>query len=494
MLKQLEIPIIYSSGLAYALIKFKLSEHKIKSQNMKWTHPRETVQVGQSFAVTYIRNNHSIADSYSLIIDTPAGRIVHSGDFKFDHSPPENQFFDIGSLARAGAEGVDLLISDSTNAEKAGYTPSEKYVIPKLKEFIFQTQKRTIITTFASQVNRVKIIMQLALQAKKKVTVFGRSMINLANISKELGYISLPENFIVRQEEIHKIPPEDLVILCTGSQGEQYAALSRIARNEHKYVKIQPGDLVVVSASPIPGNEKHVNNLINNLFARGAEVVYGSHQKVHVSGHASQEEQKILISLCDPKYFMPCHGEYRMLVKHGETAVKCGVDPDNIFLMDNGDVLTLQNGKCKLEDRVTAGIVMIDNDNVGELDGAIIKERKLIANDGFLLFILTIDAYGRLITDIKVRFEAMVLPKKESAKSYAKKLKQVCLKAFESLPDSNSDKALENINAFSRQLEGAIRHDIMQMLNEEMHRYPLTEVIILNSFGSAKPQVQGVLS
>ena len=269
MLRELHIPIIYAPGLAYALVQNKLREANIVNQKLVWTKSRDKVQVGQFFSVKYVRNNHSIADSFCLIIDTPAGRIVHSGDFKFDHSPVENQYFDIRSLARVGEEGVDLLISDSTNAERAGYTPSEKAVIPKIKELIFNSNKKLLITTFASQVSRVKLVLQLALQANKKVTVFGRSMINLANISRELGYISIPDNFIVKQEEINKIPPEDLVILTTGSQGEQFAALSRIARGEHKYVKIQPGDQVLISASPIPGNEKSVNNLINNLFARG---------------------------------------------------------------------------------------------------------------------------------------------------------------------------------------------------------------------------------
>ncbi len=492
MLREINIPIIYAPGLAYALIQSKLKEANILHQKMVWTKARDRVQIGQHFSVKYVRNNHSIADSYCLIIDTPAGRIVHSGDFKFDHSPVENQYFDIQSLAAAGEEGVDLLISDSTNAERVGYTPSEKAVIPKIKELIFNSKRKLFITTFASQVSRVKIVLQLALQANKKVTIFGRSMVNLANISRELGFISIPDNFIIKQEEVNKIPPEDLIILTTGSQGEQFAALSRIARNEHKYVKIQGGDQVLVSASPIPGNEKYVNNLIDTLFARGADVIYGLGQSIHVSGHASQEEQKLLLNLCRPVNFMPCHGEYRMLLKHGETGVKCGVHPDNIFVLDNGDVLEMQDGKCSIKEKIDSGIVLVDNDNVGRLDEDIILERKMILSDGFILLVVNINAYGQFSTEPRLETKGILLPLGFDERTFNTELIKISHTALDSMIDKEKPAPVDDLEKFSAKLQALISSKIYNFLDNRTRRYPLLEVIVLSNQGAVKPVVAGL--
>jgi len=492
MLREINIPLIYAPGLAYALVQSKLNEANILNQKMVWVKARERVQVGQHFSVQYVRNNHSIADSYCLVIDTPAGRIVHSGDFKFDHSPVENQYFDIRTLAAAGEEGVDLLISDSTNAERQGYTPSEKAVVPKLKELIFNSKRKLFITTFASQVSRVKIVLQLALQANKKVTIFGRSMINLANISKELGYISIPDNFIIKQEEINKIPPEDLIILTTGSQGEQFAALSRISRNEHKYVKIQGGDQVLISASPIPGNEKYVNNLVDSLFARGADVIYGLGQSIHVSGHASQEEQKLLLNLCKPQNFLPCHGEYRMLLKHGETGVKCGVHPDNIFVLDNGEVLEMQDGKCSIKERIDSGIVLIDNDNVGRLDEDIILERKMILSDGFILVVVNVNAYGQFSAEPKLNTRGILLPFGFSEKSFKGELLKLTHEALSVITDKEKPTVIPDLDKFSIKLQSLISSKIYSFLDNKTRRYPLLEVIVLSNHGSVKPVVAGL--
>jgi ribonuclease J len=484
MLREVDIPVIYAPGLALALLKAKLKEAGMPEQKTKTVQARETVKVGQYFSVTYVRNNHSIADSFSLIIDTPAGRIVHSGDFKFDHSPIDNLYFDVAALAKAGEEGVTLLISDSTNAEKSGYTPSEKAVIPKIQEILKAAQRKTVITTFASQVQRVKLIMQICYELGKKVSIFGRSMVNLAAISKELGYISIPDNFIVRQEDIHKVAPQDLVILCTGSQGEQFAALSRIARQEHKYVQVEPGDTVIFSASPIPGNEKAVNNLINRLYALGADVLYGSGQGIHVSGHASQEEQKILINLCQPLFFMPCHGEYRMLVKHGEIGVKCGVDPNNILLMDNGDVLQIQDGQCQIVEKVEAGIVMIDNANVGELDSSIMLERRMIASEGLLVVVATIDAYGELMCEPKVYARGLMVPPDSNKDSFLSMVKDISVNAIKESPHH------DNI----QKLEIDIKSEIHKYVDTKLHRHPLLEVIIMQNTGAPQPRVAGMMA
>jgi ribonuclease J len=492
MLREINIPIIYAPDLAAALLKHKLKDNDIDFNNLVHAGSRDQVQIGSSFLVTYIRNNHSIADSFSLIIDTPAGRIVHSGDFKFDHSPIDNLYFDVAPLARAGEEGVDLLISDSTNAEKAGYTPSEKAVIPKLKEIIALNQ-RVFITTFASQVLRVKLIMELALQAGKKITLFGRSMVNLANISKEIGYIKIPDNFIVKQEDVNKVPPEELVILATGSQGEQFAALSRIARDEHKYLKVKPGDVVVMSASPIPGNEKSVNWLVNTLFKRGAEVVYGRDQNVHVSGHASREEQKLLLNLTQPKYFMPCHGEYRMLVKHGETGVMTGVDPDKIILCDNGDVVEMQNGKCRKMDKVEAGIIMVDNANVGELDTAIMLERRLVASEGLLSVVMTLNAYGELVAEPKVYARGLVLSPSESKIGFLDRVSEIVKDAVAKSPHSpkNIKSKSSNAKLDIDKIKIDIKSEIHRFVDDKMHRHPLLELIVMEYTGKASALVLG---
>ena len=492
LMREIDVPIIYGPNLAMGLLKGKFSENKIDFDNIHLTNDRDTIEVGSSFSVTYLRNNHSIADSFSLIIDTPAGRVFHTGDFKIDHSPIDNLYFDVAAIARAGEDGVNLLISDSTNSEKPGYTPSEKVVMPKLREIINNSKRVTYITTFASQVLRIKIIVDLVLKAGKKLALFGRSMINLAAISKDLGYMNFPEEFVVRQEDVNKVAPSELIVLCTGSQGEQFAALSRIARNEHKYLKIQPGDSVVMSASPIPGNEKSVNHLINSLFKRGADVVYGLGHAIHVSGHASQEEQKMMINLTQPDYFMPCHGEYRMLVKHGQTGVQCGVDPDKILIADNGDVIEMHQGECKILDRVEAGIIMVDNANVGELDSSIMLERRMIASEGFLTLVMTLNSYGELMDEPKVYARGIVLSPNETKDQFLAKVVETAKRGLETsnhLPTEKSIKKGEKMSV--DKIKTDIRSEIHDLLDRKMHRHPLLEVVLMQYTGKAAPEVLG---
>ena len=508
LLREVNVPIIYSPPLALGLLKSKFADGDIQDQATIQITDREVVEVGEHFRFQYIRNNHSIADSFSLIIDTPAGRVVHSGDFKFDHSPIDGKFFDIAPLAKAGEDGVALLISDSTNAEKASYTPSEKAVIPKLKDIIVNSKRRCYITTFASQVHRVKLIVELVIASGKKLALFGRSMINLAAISKDLGYINFPEDFVVRQEDVGKVPPGELVILSTGSQGEQFAALSRIARKEHKYLKVEPGDTVVMSSSPIPGNEKSVNNLINLLSASGGEVIYGAGQSVHVPGHASREEQKLLLSLAQPEFFMPCHGEYRMLVKHGETGVDCGVDPEKILLMDNGDVLELQDGKCKVIDKVEAGIIMVDNANVGELDTSIMLERRLVASEGMLTIVMILNAYGEIMGETKIYSRGIVLAAKEKAlldtieanggklnikEAFHHKIVEIATEAVDKSPHnphgSAEKKMTEKLDL--AKLEMDVKSEIHRFVDDKMHRHPLLEVIVMEYTGKPAASVLG---
>ena len=337
ILKEIPIPVIYGSALALGLIEGKLKEIGLADRTvMHSVRPRQKVRIG-CFTIQFVRCTHSIADSFSLIIETPVGTLVHTGDFKFDFTPVDGELFDIASLTAAAQEGILLLMSDSTNTEKEGYTSSERTVWRKLIEVFANAAGRIIVTTFASNVHRISQVLQAAMKYDRKVAILGRSMLNLAGISRELGYMTFPDGLLMPVEQINKLPHNKVVILTTGSQGEPLSALSRIANHEYKQMRIVPGDTVIVSATPIPGNERSVANTINALFLRGADVIYGRQAGVHVSGHACRQEQMLMINLCRPKFFMPIHGEYRMLVRHGEIATECGVLPENVFVMEMGN-------------------------------------------------------------------------------------------------------------------------------------------------------------
>ena len=393
------IPMIYGPPLAVGLLENKLKEHKLTEATiLKRIKARETIKFGNFFAITFVRNNHSIPDSFSLVIQTPAARIVHSGDFKFDHTPVDGELFDIATLAEAGKKGTDLLISDSTNSERAGHTPSERSVSEKLEEVFVKARKRIIITTFASQVHRIKQILELALKYNRKVAILGRSMQNISLISRKLGYMSFPEHLIVRVEEITNYPPERVLILSTGSQGEPLSALTRVARGTHQKVSIIPGDTVIMSATPIPGNERSVANVVNDLFTRGAKVVYGRDSGVHVSGHGSQAEHELLIALVKPRHFMPFHGEYRMLVRHGKVyeQIMGELFKEKVFIMENGDVLELcqkskeTEAEVKIVGQIPARAIAVDNANQNTITEEVIREKRQVSRNGVVYVCLTV--------------------------------------------------------------------------------------------------------
>jgi ribonuclease J len=382
IVRAVDLPVIYGPALALGLLEEKFKEEGLEGRTiMRQVRPRQQVKIG-CFNVQFIRCTHSIADSYSLIIRTPIGTLVHTGDFKFDFTPVDGEQYDIASLTAAAEEGILLLMSDSTNTEREGYTPSERSVWKKLDEVFANAKKRIIVTTFASNVHRIRQILQAAVKYDRKVAILGRSMLNLADISRTLGYMTFPDGLLMKVDEVSQLPPEKVVVLTTGSQGEPLSALSRIARDEHKQIKVQPGDTVIVSATPIPGNERSIANTINNLFMRGAEVIYGRDAGVHVSGHACREEQKLMINLCKPKFFMPIHGEYRMLVKHAQLATECGVEADNTFVMENGDVLELFKDRGQKLPRIKSGIILIDSNGSWEIDAQTVEERMTLAQDG----------------------------------------------------------------------------------------------------------------
>jgi ribonuclease J len=465
-----DLPVIYGPALALGLLEEKFKEEGLEGRTvMRQVKPRQQVKVG-CFTVQFIRCTHSIADSYSLIIHTPVGTLVHTGDFKFDFTPVDGELYDIASLTAAAEEGILLLMSDSTNTEREGYTPSERTVWKKLDEVFQNAQKRIIVTTFASNVHRVRQILQAAVKYDRKVAILGRSMLNLAGIARELGYMTFPDGLLMKVEEINQLPLDRVVILTTGSQGEPLSALSRIARDEHKQIKIVPGDTVIVSATPIPGNERSIANTINNLSIRGAEVIYGRDAGVHVSGHACREEQKLMINLCRPKFFMPLHGEYRMLVKHAELAVECGVAKENTFVMENGDVLELFKDKGQNIGRIKAGIILVDSNRSWRIDYQIVEERLLLADDGVVNIAITVGPEKQIIAGPDISMRGLLLPRNLSPDDFLEQLRN---DVVELLSDRKTVAKLkgDDLRAF---LLGAIN----KHFSENFRSTPLVQLLI----------------
>ena len=397
LLKQMNIP-IYGTKLTIGLIEHKLEEHKLlRSSKLKVVNPGQTINLG-SMKVEFIRTTHSIPDACSLAIHTPVGTIVHTGDFKIDYTPIDGEMVDFGRLAALGNKGVLALMSDSTNAERKGYTMSESTVGEVLDKLFINCTKRIVVATFASNVHRVQQIVNSAVKYKRKIAVCGRSMINMIETARKFGYIKVPDNVFIDIDMIKSYPDDRLVIITTGSQGETMSALTRMASGEHKKVQITPNDKIIISANPIPGNENSVSKVIDDLMKIGAEVVYNALEDIHVSGHACQEEQKLMISLIRPKYFIPVHGEYRQLIAHSETAKKVGVDPENIFIMTNGRVLELNEYDAKLTGTVPVGKIMVDGLGVGDVGNIVLRDRQRLSQDGLIIVVLTMHSQtGRIV-------------------------------------------------------------------------------------------------
>lgn len=470
MLKQFDIPIIYGPSLAIALLEEKLKEAQLTDKTiLNKGRPRQTFKIG-SLAFTYARNTHSIADSFSLLIHTPCGKIVHSGDFKFDFTPIDGEFFDVYTLSKASEEGVLLLISDSTNVEREGYTPSERSVYKRLEEEFNNAKGRIIITTFASQVHRIKQILDICIKYEKKVAIIGRSMMMLATISRDLGHMKFPDGLLINLDDVKKLPDDKIVILTTGSQGEPLSALTRMAYDEHKQISIQPKDTIIISATPIPGNERAVANVVNALSAKGARVVYGRDAGIHVSGHACREEQRLLLNIVKPKFFLPAHGEYRMLVLHGNLGVECGVDPKNVFIMENGDVLELTNTSAKLNGQVPSGIIMVDSTRIGDIDKHIIDQRQKLASEGLLSVIVTISD-GKVLGEPMVETKGLVLAQEDITHgNFMTDTKKAVVK----IVNESSDKSIEN-------LQEKVKAELKKLIHKELKREPLIQVVILES-------------
>ncbi len=407
-LQRINIPRIVIPRLARALLEGKLQETGLLGRTeMVTAHPRDVFRLGKHFVVEYIQNTHSIADSYTLAIRTPVGLVIHSGDFKFDHTPVDGRKFDYHRLAEYGEEGVLCLISDSTNAELPGFTPSEMSVFPNLDREVAKAKGRVIITTFASSVHRVNMILQIAQKQGRVVTALGRSMLNVLSHAKKLGFIDYPENLLVPMNAIRQLPDEKVLILTTGSQGEPLAALSRIARNEHQQLRIREGDTVIFSANPIPGNTISVVRTIDSLIKLGANVIYGKDKGIHVSGHGATEDHKLMLALTKPKFFFPAHGEHRMLLRHADTAMAMGVPRENMVITDNGDVVELTPDSIGLHGKIPSGIELLDNSRSGMVSDHTLKERQRIATEGVISVAIALDGRGEILARPEIVIKAM---------------------------------------------------------------------------------------
>ncbi len=390
VLPRVNVP-IYATKLTRGLIEVKLKGHKLLGEaRLNTIRTGDVLNLGP-FRVEFFHVSHSIPDGVGLAIHTPVGTVVHSGDFKFDHSPIDGQPTDFAKLAELGSKGVLVLLSDSTNAEDPGYTPSEQEIGKTFDRLFSQAKGRIIVATFASNISRIQQVIDTAIKYDRQVAIVGKSMVDNVKMAMKLGYLRVPSNVLLQIDDINRLPPEKVVIACTGTQGEPTSALVRMANREHKHLRLVPGDTVIISATPIPGNEEVINHTIDHLFKQGASVYYDRLMDVHVSGHGSQEDQKLMINLVRPKFFVPIHGEYRHLVLHARLAEQLGIPRENIFIVESGQVLEFDQKSGRVDGKVPGGAVFVDGLGVGDVGNVVLRDRRLLSQDGFLIAVVTVD-------------------------------------------------------------------------------------------------------
>jgi ribonuclease J len=390
ILRQLNVP-VYATKLTMGLVEHKLREAHLLNDTRRYIiNGKSEIKLGSTLKATFFYTNHSIPDSVGICIHTPEGAVVHTGDFKFDMTPVNGHAADIHKMAEIGRKGVLCLLSDSTNAERSGFTGSESSVGEGINEVFRKAKQRVIVATFASNIHRIQQVVNACHMYGRKLAVVGRSMVNVVNIASELGYLHVPSDLIIDPDEINRLPANRVAVISTGSQGESMSALTRMANASHRKVEILPGDTLIIAATPIPGNEKLIGRTVDQLFRIGADVVYSTTSHVHVSGHGSQEDLKLMLNLMKPKYFIPIHGEYRMLRAHAQLAESVGVSPENIFICDNGDMVEISGGRARYGPKVQTGKVLVDGLGVGDVGNIVLRDRKLLSQDGILVVVLTL--------------------------------------------------------------------------------------------------------
>jgi len=477
-LKQFEIPVIYGPRLAMAMLEGKLEEAGVRDRTeLRTVRPRDVMRIGKGFFAEFIRNTHSIADSFTVALHTPAGVVIHTGDFKIDHTPVDGEFFDLQRLAEHGEKGVLCLISDSTNSEIPGHTPSERSVYPNLDRIFSQASGRLLVTTFASSVHRINMILEIAKKQNRVVSVVGRSMLNVIAHARNLGYIKCEESLLQPLQAIRNLPDEKVLILTTGSQGEPMSAMTRISRGEHPQLKIRQGDTVVFSANPIPGNTIAVVNTIDRLMMQGAKVIYGRDKGIHVSGHGCQEDQKLMIALTRPKFFLPVHGEHRMLIQHAQTAQSMGIPAENMVIIKNGDVVEVSESAIRVAGKVQSGIELVDTSGSGMVSGKVLKERQQLAEEGMVTVAAAVDWNGKLMAKPEIHLRGVVT-------SMERPLLQKWVQ--ERIEEVLSDRFSEFTQSFDGQqgevdwagLQVQLERELQRSLRRELHCHPSVTLLM----------------
>jgi len=469
LLKEINVP-VYASRLTLGLVEYKLREHGILDHTqLKVVQAKDVVKFNE-FSVEFIQSSHSIADSMALAIKCGDITIVHTGDFKLDFNPIDDKVMDLHRLAELGTEGVTMLLADSTNVERPGYTMSESTVGKTFTELFQGVTSRIIVATFASNVHRVQQIINAALAYNRKVAVSGRSMVNNVSVAYELGYLQIPEGTLIDINDVGKYPEDQIVIITTGSQGEPMSGLARMSISEHRKVEISRGDLVIISASPIPGNEKTVSQVVNQLFKLGANVIYESLAEVHVSGHACQEELKLIHTLVKPKYFLPVHGEYRMLMRHAQLAQSLGMPSENTFVMEIGSVLEFDNQTAKITGKVPSGQTLVDGLGVGDVGNIVLRDRKHLSQDGLFIVVVTLDRdKGRVVAGPDIISRGFVYVRESG--NLIDEAKTVVNEALHECEESGvSDWA---------SIKSVVRDSLRQFLYEQTKRKPMILPIIM---------------
>lgn len=469
VLNQLNVP-VYGTRLTLGLVKSKLEEHSMLYDcTLKEVKMGEEIKT-ENFKVEFIRTCHSIADACALAIQTPQGVIVHTGDFKIDYTPIDGEIINLERFAKIGSQRVLLLMADSTNVERPGYTVSESAIGENLTNIFGGAKGRVIVASFASNIHRIQQIINSSLYYGRKVVFSGRSMEKISSIAIELGYINLPKEYLISLDDINKYPSDKITIITTGSQGEPMAALSRIASSTHKKISIEKGDLVIISASPVPGNEKLVSKLIDELFKKGAEVVYNALEEVHVSGHACQEELKLMHTLIKPKFFMPVHGEYRHLKQHGLLAESLGMSSENVFILENGQVLELSRKTARKSGMVSSGAVMVDGSGIGDVGSVVLRDRKQLSHDGMLTVVMGIDKESYSVISGPDIITRGFIYMRESGN---------LIREAEEVVKSELDKCMESKTKDWFTIKSNIRYSLGQFLYSKTRRRPIILPIIM---------------